>query len=79
VTAHSATLIFGKAVRNPVELGDHFRDDIAVLVGAVGGNPSLVTRIRGSAAKEFLADGRINPVARQDDADSVRIAAAPGR
>src|ERR1700733_909643 len=77
VAVYSGPLIFGKAVRNAVQLADHIGHDIAVLVAAVGGNPALVTRIRGAAADELLANGGINPVARQDRADSFGIDATP--
>src|ERR1700732_2049380 len=59
VTAYSGPLIMGKAGGNPVQLGEHIAHDIAVLVAAVGGNPALVTRIRGPAADQLLADGGI--------------------
>jgi hypothetical protein len=47
VAVYSGPLIFGKAVGNAVQLADDISHDIAVLVAAVGGNPALVTRIRG--------------------------------
>src|ERR1700743_2799677 len=77
VTAYSGALIIGKALGNPVYLGENISDDAGVLVAPVGRNPALVTGIRRAAAEEFLADGGVNPVTRQDRAEGFRIAAAP--